>query len=175
MKLAPTARPAGTTVFYQIVVTNSGNVTLTGVTLTDSLGLPASCVVPATLAPGASFTCVYSRVINSTTTNTATADADQVDPGQAQATVTVPGVPPTATPTATPTSTVEATATASPSGTVLSVTSPPKPIVTLPPTDTLPGYGQSGANLALVLGGLALLMAAGFLAVAQKRRDRRLR
>ena len=72
------------------MVTNTGNVTLTGVTLTDdvvpSLG---GCVVPTTLAPGASFTCDYTvTVVLGATVNTAAAAADQVDPVDDSATVT---------------------------------------------------------------------------------------
>jgi uncharacterized repeat protein (TIGR01451 family) len=70
----------GSTVHYRVVVTNTGNVTLTGVTLTDSLvpGL-GGCAVPATLAPGGSFTCDYTDTVAlGVVDNTATADADQV-------------------------------------------------------------------------------------------------
>src|SRR4029078_6216526 len=47
----------GTTVFYQITVTNIGNIALTGVTLSDNtFDLAAKgCTIPATLAVDASF------------------------------------------------------------------------------------------------------------------------
>jgi len=49
---------AGATVYYHIVVSNIGNVTLTGVTLADSRFNLANlgCIIPTTLAVNASFT-----------------------------------------------------------------------------------------------------------------------
>ena len=79
----------GSTVYYRVVVTNTGNVTLTGVTLTDDVvpGL-GGCAVPATLVPNDSFTCDYTdTVVLGTTVNTATADAVQVDPVEDTASV----------------------------------------------------------------------------------------
>lgn len=84
----------GTTVHYQITVTNTGNVDLTSVQLADdhynlvSLG----CTIPTSLAVGASFTCSYSATaVLGTTTNTATASATYVEqtvgPVQASATI----------------------------------------------------------------------------------------
>jgi uncharacterized repeat protein (TIGR01451 family) len=79
----------GTTIWYQIVVTNTGTADLTGFTLTDSLGLPATCpAVPATLFVGQTYTCVYSRqAAAGTTTNTATADSSKTPPASDSATV----------------------------------------------------------------------------------------
>ena len=80
----------GTTVFYQITVTNTGNVALTGVTLTDNtFNLAAKgCTIPATLAVGASFNCVYSSVSADTqTVNVATVDSNETPPGDDSATV----------------------------------------------------------------------------------------
>ena len=48
---------SGTDPQFRFTVTNLGNVTLTGLTLTDSDFSTASCTIPASLAPGASFTC----------------------------------------------------------------------------------------------------------------------
>jgi uncharacterized repeat protein (TIGR01451 family) len=152
----------GTTVWYQIVVTNTGNVPLTGITLTDSLGLPASCTVPPTLAVGASFSCVYSRVaVQGTTTNTATAGSAQSPSASARATVV-----------ANPPVVVIVNPTASPTGAVIGVTSPPKPSgtgkvlattakpnITLPPTDTIAeGAGTATTSLSMILIGLAFVM-----------------
>ncbi len=75
----------GDTVDYKLVVTNTGNVGLTGVTLSDSLytlvsslGGATACTIPTTLAVGGSFTC-YARTTATvgTTTNTATADSSE--------------------------------------------------------------------------------------------------
>jgi uncharacterized repeat protein (TIGR01451 family) len=55
---------AGQIVTYTLTVTNDGNVTLAGATVTDS-GLPAGAVLdcpPATLAPGAPMTCTATYV-----------------------------------------------------------------------------------------------------------------
>ena len=54
----------GATVYFQIVVTNIGNMPLSGVTLTDNLTdlVAAHCTIPDTLAIGASFSCTYSAV-----------------------------------------------------------------------------------------------------------------
>jgi hypothetical protein len=47
----------GDGVSYRFIVKNTGNVALTGLSLTDSVLNTASCTIPATLEPGASFTC----------------------------------------------------------------------------------------------------------------------
>ena len=49
----------GSSVQFKFIVTNTGNVTLTGITLTDS-DFNLSCTITTTLAPGASFTCTIS-------------------------------------------------------------------------------------------------------------------
>src|SRR6476659_2775800 len=80
----------GTTVHYRITVTNSGNVPLTGVTLSDNkFDLVAKgCTIPATLAVGASFTCNYSAVSADTqTVNTDTVDTNETEPDSDSATV----------------------------------------------------------------------------------------
>ncbi len=48
----------GTPVYFRFVVTNDGNVTLTGITLEDSDFNLSGCEVPQELAPGGSFECV---------------------------------------------------------------------------------------------------------------------
>ena len=87
----------GETVHYQIVVSNTGNVTLTGVSLSDSLFdlIEEGCTIPATLAVGASFTCAYTDAANPWwTENIATADSAETAPVADSATVYAP--PPTA-------------------------------------------------------------------------------
>ncbi len=42
---------------FRFIVTNTGNVTLSNISLTDSSFSLAGCTIPPTLAPGASFTC----------------------------------------------------------------------------------------------------------------------
>ncbi len=53
----------GDPITYKLTVRNNGGTNLSGVTITDSLGWPASCPVrPTTLAVGATpYTCTYSR------------------------------------------------------------------------------------------------------------------
>ena len=87
----------GTTVHYRITITNTGNVALTGVTLTDNtFDLAAKgCVIPTTLAVGAHFDCDYTAVATEgTTTNVATGDSAETDSDTGTATVvaTPPGV-----------------------------------------------------------------------------------
>ncbi len=76
---APTASSAGGTIPYSFVVTNTGNVTVTGLTINDAQ-LSAAAVCPTTtLAPGATTTCTGSHTITQadvdagTVVNTATA------------------------------------------------------------------------------------------------------
>ena len=86
----------GTTVHYRITITNTGNVTLHGVTLTDNkFDLAAKgCDVPTTLAAGAHFTCNYtSSAVVGTTENTATGDSEETGPEHDTATVTVTAAP----------------------------------------------------------------------------------
>ena len=73
----------GTTVHYRITITNTGNVALTGVTLSDNtFGLVAKgCTVPTSLAVAAHYDCDYtSTAVTGTTTNIATGDTDQTGP-----------------------------------------------------------------------------------------------
>ncbi|MEZ5191695.1 MAG: hypothetical protein R2734_03700 [Nocardioides sp.] len=73
---------AGDTISYSLVVTNTGNVTLTGVTVTDPTVGPVSCPV-TTLAPGVSVTC----------TATYTLTQADVDAGHVANTATATGTP----------------------------------------------------------------------------------
>jgi uncharacterized repeat protein (TIGR01451 family) len=52
----------GDLVGYTITVTNTGNVTLEAVTVTDTIAVVANCP-PRTLAPGASMTCTATRIV----------------------------------------------------------------------------------------------------------------
>jgi fimbrial isopeptide formation D2 family protein len=86
----------GTTVHYRIVITNTGNVELTDVTLNDDLFATAvaACGAPTTLAVGASFTCDYTDTASvGTKTNTATADSAETEPVDDSATVKVEAAP----------------------------------------------------------------------------------
>src|SRR6478752_7280541 len=86
----------GTTVHYRITVTNTGNVALTGVTLTDNTFdlVAKGCTIPTTLAVGASFDCDYSAVATTgTTTNIATGDSTETDSDTGTATVTANPAP----------------------------------------------------------------------------------
>ena len=87
-------------VSYSIVVTNAGNQTLTGVSVSDprlanldcNAGTAGNQTSGFTLAPGASLTCTGSYTVlqadidnngggDGDIDNTATADSDQTDPG----------------------------------------------------------------------------------------------
>ena len=90
------ATAVGTTVYYRIHVSNTGNVALGGVTLVDSLFdlVAKGCTIPTTLAIGGSFNCDYSDVAKvGTTTNTATADSTETTSVNDSATVTVASAP----------------------------------------------------------------------------------
>jgi uncharacterized repeat protein (TIGR01451 family) len=100
--LAKTALPTkysavGNVISYSYLVTNTGNVALTGVTVTDNKAATVSCP-KTTLAVGEAMTCTASYTIvqgdinAGSVTNTATADSNETDPITAQATVTY--VPP---------------------------------------------------------------------------------
>ena len=95
--VAPDDRPdVGDKVDYTLTAANVGNVTLTGVTVSDPKLGTLVCVPPqpATLAPGAQIVCTGTYTLTQAdlnagqVSNTATADSDQTPP--AQTTVTVP-------------------------------------------------------------------------------------
>jgi uncharacterized repeat protein (TIGR01451 family) len=78
----PSGNTAGSTIGYSFLVTNTGNVTLTGIAITDPQ-LDAAAVCPVTtLLPGSSTTCTGTHTITQaevdagTVTNTATANGD---------------------------------------------------------------------------------------------------
>jgi uncharacterized repeat protein (TIGR01451 family) len=92
IKLTKSASPthfaaAGTTITYSYLVTNSGNVTLNPVTLTDNRLGPVSCP-HGSLAPGASMTCTATYVTTQT----------DVDAGSISNTGTATGTPPSGVP-----------------------------------------------------------------------------
>jgi uncharacterized repeat protein (TIGR01451 family) len=80
---------AGQTITYSFLVTNAGNVTLSGVTVndTDRPGLSAISCPPGTLAPGVSETC----------TATYSTTQANVDAGSVTNTATAQGTPPGST------------------------------------------------------------------------------
>ncbi len=83
--VAPASRTdAGDKIVYTFLVTNTGNVTLTNVTITDPAFPTLSCSV-ASLAPGASYSgCTASTVLTQ----------PQVDAGSVSNTATATGTPP---------------------------------------------------------------------------------
>jgi hypothetical protein len=104
-----TITAAGQVVPYTYLVSNTGNVTLTGITVTDDKVASVSC--PATtLAVGASMTCTGSHTVTAAEfaaggnlTNLATADSTQTDP--VTDTHSIPIAPPTVVAQITPTAT----------------------------------------------------------------------
>ncbi|MCL2782675.1 MAG: cadherin-like domain-containing protein, partial [Propionibacteriaceae bacterium] len=94
---------AGQAVNYQVVATNTGNVTLHNVTVTDPLVTNLVCGGNGTLLPGASVTCQGSYVLKQSDVNNGqvvnTATADGTDPkgnhvnGHDSATVDLPPAP----------------------------------------------------------------------------------
>ncbi|RKZ05324.1 hypothetical protein DRQ25_16385, partial [Candidatus Fermentibacteria bacterium] len=89
----------GETISYDFLVTNTGNVTLTTIAVTDPLVSPITCPsgnpIPS-LAPGASETCTGSYTINQadvdagSRANTGTVDSDQTPPVTDDETVPLP-------------------------------------------------------------------------------------
>jgi uncharacterized repeat protein (TIGR01451 family) len=146
---------AGKTVWYQIVVKNTGQTNMGDLTIADSLGLPASCpVTPNPFNSGATWTCVYSRIaVVGTTVNTATTTGNGLKKNDS-ATVTVQA-----------------------GGAVGGATHRPR--VSPPNTTTLgSGNGSSGNGLpmvaaALIVLGLSVLLFTPRRAVARAIRRRR--
>jgi len=84
----------GSTVDYEYIVTNDGNITLTGAVTVDDNQAVVTCPVVTALDPGDSVTCSASHTVSQadinagSLTNTATAHADGVDSNTATATAT---------------------------------------------------------------------------------------
>ncbi|QGN58973.1 DUF11 domain-containing protein [Nostocoides sp. HKS02] len=105
----------GDVITFSFAVTNTGDVTISGIAVADQLVAPAGPAVSVTcpaavLAPGASMTCTSSPYV--------VAQAD-VDAGSVANTATASGTPPTGPPVTTPPST---TTTPTPNGATLSLT-----------------------------------------------------
>ena len=91
----------GETITYDILVTNSGNVTLDNVTVTDPNATIGACtpVQGSSLVPAASMSCPATYVVSQADldagsfTNTATADSDQTAPVDDSETVTFTQAP----------------------------------------------------------------------------------
>ncbi len=123
ISLVKAASPSGSATYvvgelitYSYVVTNTGNVPLTGVTVAETPGAftgsgtmsPIQCPSPANLDPGAQLTC----------TATYTLTQQDIDNGTVSNTATATGTPPTGPPITSPPSTVVIPADAAPSLTV---------------------------------------------------------
>jgi uncharacterized repeat protein (TIGR01451 family) len=152
---------AGQTITYYYKVTNTGNVTLTKVTVTDPMpGLSALSCPDTTLAPGASETC----------TATYTTTAANLTGNGLSNTGTVVGTPPKGPP-------VTASA---------SLTIPYKPVATAPASGTAPAatttttpaghlaFTGAPINKLLLLAMLALLMGLGLLTASRSYSRRRM-
>ena len=91
----------GDTILYALTATNVGNVTLTGVTVTDPMLGTLVCIPsqPATLQPGAKLVCFGGYTLTQAdlngggVSNTATGDSDQTPPGETTEVVPLPQVP----------------------------------------------------------------------------------
>ncbi|MCY7417124.1 MAG: DUF11 domain-containing protein, partial [Chloroflexi bacterium] len=124
---APSGNTVGSTIAYTFLVTNTGNVTLTSVSVNDALLAVAPTCPVTTLAPGASTTCTGTHTIPQ-----ANLDAGVVN-NSATTTGTVPG---------------GGTTTSPPSTTTTPVTA--RPAIAVSKTATLttdggtPGVGNSG-------------------------------
>ena len=114
-----TVTAAGQSIAYSFVVTNTGNVTLTGVTVADTMTAPAgpnptvSCPV-TTLAPAASTTCTASYVVTQADMNA----------GSVKNSATASGTPPTGPAVTSPPSAATVTATPAPALSVVKSASP---------------------------------------------------
>ena len=89
------------TVTYDIVVTNTGNVSLTNLTVADDSAVLGTCVPaqPGSLLPGESMTCAATHVVTQSDiekgsyTNIASADSVETEPGTSTVTVPVTAQP----------------------------------------------------------------------------------
>jgi len=110
---------AGQVIAYSFLVTNSGNVTLTGVEIDETVftgaGTPSPIACPGTtLLPGEAMTCTASYTVS-------TAD---LDAGGVSNTATATGTPPSGEPPVSPPSTVDVPASPLPSLTVVKTAEP---------------------------------------------------
>ncbi|HWL44366.1 MAG TPA: LPXTG cell wall anchor domain-containing protein [Ilumatobacter sp.] len=159
-----TSFTAGTTLHYRFTVTNTGNVTVTDLSIDDPMpGLSAVTCEAATLAPGVSTTCTATYIATpadvaaGTVTNTATAvgtgigtDALESAPSSVDVDAlvtppTIPTIPPTI-PTTPP-------------------TAPPTPVL----TGDLPSTGGSSTQTVTVA---AVVLLVGLVVLASTRRRR---
>ena len=172
---------AGDTIHYRYKLTNTGNVPLANLSVSDDKVSVDCSGAPASLAPGASYTCVSTytvlaadvsaKSITNKATGTASYDdgaAPAVDPAAKIAVSTgvqtlvlpfeaVEGVQATPLPTAP----------AAPAPTA-------NPVVTLPPTTAAtPPSGPVGPSGELILLGLSLGLAAAWFAIGCRRQPRR--
>ena len=111
-----TVTAAGQSVDYSFLVTNTGNVTLTNVTVTDTVfsgtGTPPVVTCPAdaaSLAPGASVTCTAGYTVTQ----------DDINAGQITNTAVAAGTTPTGAPVNSPPSSAIVTATPAPALTIV--------------------------------------------------------
>jgi hypothetical protein len=162
---------AGDTISYTFLVTNTGNVEATNITVNDPKLAGISCPEPD-LAPGASETCV------ATTPYTVTAADDAA--GDVTNTATATGGDPGGT-TATSSGSTAVVAANAPPSTPQTPSFPSTP--SFPGTPTLPGTPSgsatspgtlafTGANLLRLAGLAVVLLAAGFALLAIVRRRR---
>ncbi|MEV7777631.1 Ig-like domain-containing protein [Kitasatospora sp. NPDC088351] len=140
-----TVSAAGQTVTYSFLVTNTGNVALTGVEVTETAfsgtgTAPTATCPQTTLAPGASTTC----------TATYTVTRADISAGTILNTAIATGTPPSGAPVTSPPSNAEVTA-------------------KVPPVGSLP---STGATTLLYGTAAALLLALGVLAVSARGRRR---
>lgn len=146
----PTLLPVGGgPVIYSYAVTNVGNVPLSNVTLVDDKCSPVVFLNGDTngnakldLTETWHYSCT--TTITVTTTNTVVATGhyiDPNDPGQVDHAVTDKDQATVVVPVPTPT----------PTGSVKGATSPPKPHVTLPPTDESGPLGSSGGQSGILM------------------------
>src|SRR5580765_6721996 len=104
----PSGSTAGSTIAYTFVVTNTGNVTLSGIVVNDAqLDAAATCAA-TTLAPGASTTC----------TGTHTITQAEVDAGHVANSATAGGTPPGGGTTTSPPDTTDTPIAAAPALTI---------------------------------------------------------
>ncbi|MBA8880913.1 DUF7507 domain-containing protein [Phyllobacterium myrsinacearum] len=111
----PTGSNAGATISYTFKVVNTGNVTLTGLGITDpKLNAPGATCPVTTLAPGADTTC----------TGVHTVTQDEVNAGTVNNSATATGTSPTGTGVTSPPDTTATPITRTPDLTILKTASP---------------------------------------------------